>query len=246
VVSLEDAGKSALEAFRRKAQESKANRPLWPDAYAEDTPQAAWDFVKAQWTWNEAEGEEQPFPESDYLEEYAHEWHRCFKTGRMLVTEKCRRMVVSWLARSLELHQMGLGRCDQILVGEDLESAAKHVWRLKFLYEGMRKRNPKWDLPAHVELKYEGDRKLKSFGLANGSVCNYANGQATGLQGDGTRIITMEEFGIYRYAASILAQAKIITQGSAGHQGGFVNLITNASPSEEWQNVKRGAVPSRV
>jgi hypothetical protein len=39
------------------------------------------------------------------------------------------------------------------------------------------------------------------------------------LQGDGTRIITMEEFGIYRYAASILAQAKIITQGSGGAPG---------------------------
>lgn len=53
----------------------------------------------------------------------------------------------------------------------------------------------------------------------------------------------MEEFGIYRYASSILAQAKIITQGSAGHTGGFVNLITNASPNTEWQAVKTGAKP---
>jgi hypothetical protein len=49
-------------------------------------------------------------------------------------------MVVSWLARSLELHQMGLGRGDQILVGEDLESRPRSTFGgLKFLYEGMRK-----------------------------------------------------------------------------------------------------------
>ncbi len=80
------------------------------------------------------------------------------------------------------------------------------------------------------------------FGLPNGSVTNYANGQSSGLQGDGTRIITMEEFGQYRYAAAMLAQAKIITQGSAGSVGGFVNLITNTNPNYDWQQVKAGAV----
>lgn len=214
-------------------------RCLWPAPYNLNTQECAWDFVKACWTWNEAESAEQPMPDKEYLREYCHEWHACMTQGRTLITEKCRRMVISWAARALELHQMGLGRCDQILVGEDLEAAAKHVWRLKFLYTQLQKRYPGWELPAHSELRYEGERKLKMFGLPNGSTCNYANGQATGLQGDGVKIITLEELGIYRYPASILSQAKIITKGSATAVGGFVNAITNASVNADWQRIKR-------
>ncbi|RYG49131.1 hypothetical protein EON79_02390 [bacterium] len=212
---------------------------LWPSEFAANDADTAWAFVKNCWTWNEAESAEQPMPDRAYLEAYCREWHACFLSGRTLITEKCRRMVVSWAARALELHQMGLARCDQVLVGEDLEAAAKHVWRLRFLYDGLRKRHPHWELPPASELKYEGERKLKSFWLANGSTCGYANGQSTGLQGEGVRIITLEELGIYRYPASILAQAKIVTQGSADSVGGFVNVITNASVNPEWQRIKR-------
>lgn len=245
MVSVADGGTRLLSDVRDQAysfgRSRWGERPLWPARYCGDDAESAWAFVREQWTWNEAEGQEQPFPDREFLEAYCFEWEESYRLGRMLVAEKCRRMVISWCARALELRRMGMGRCDQILVGEDLESASKHVWRLKFLYEGLRRRHPEWGLPEHSELKYEGSRKLKSFGLPNGSVCNYANGQASGLQGEGTRIITMEEFGIYRYAASILAQAKIITQGSAGHAGGFVNLITNASPNTDWQMTKAGA-----
>jgi hypothetical protein len=233
--ALERTQKRVAAAFDAQSK----GGPLWPTQYAKDTPEAAWQFVLSLRTWNEAEQAPQFFPEKEFLEEYVHEWHDCYRTGRTLIMEKCRRMVISWCARALELHQMGLGRCDQLLVGEDLEAAAKHVWRLKHLYSDLRQRQPDWKLPEHSELKYEGERKLKSFGLPNGSVCHYANGQAGGIQGDGYRIITLEEFGIYRYAATMLAQAKIVTQGSAGSVGGFVNIITNASVNQDWQRIKR-------
>jgi hypothetical protein len=174
-------------------------------------------------------------PDKSYIREYCREWWTCRSLGQTLITEKCRRMVISWVARSLELWAMGLKRTDCILVGEDLEQAAKHVWRLEFLYSQLSKR---LNLPPSSVLRYEGDRKLKQFNLANGSQTTYANGQEAGLQGDGTAIITMEEFGIYRYAKSMLAQAQIITQGSAGSTGGFVNIITNSSTHPEWQEIK--------
>lgn len=221
--------------------EQSARTSLWPDEF-EDTAEGAYRFVLAQYTWNEAEGEVQRMPDKEFLEEYTHEWHGCLKAGQLCATEKCRRMIISWTARSLELHQMGHRRTDCILAGEDFEAAAKHVWRLKFLYNGLQERYPKWNLPKHIELKYEGDRKLKAFGLPNGSLTTYANGQANGLQGDGVKIITMEEFGLYRYAASMLAQAKIITKGSAKATGGFVNIITNTSLNYDWQKVKAGAI----
>ena len=239
-VKIEDGIDIARQAARKTIEQNVSPR-LWPSEF-DDTPEGAYRFVLAQHTWNEAEGEVQPFPDKEFLRQYCHEWHACFKQGRMLVAEKCRRMVVSWCARSLELHQMGLRRTDCILVGEDLEAAAKHVWRLEFLYSELAKRNPSWKLKPHKYLRYEGERKLKMFGLSNGSVTNYANGQSNQLQGEGTRIITMEEFGLYRYASAMLAQAKIITQGSANSPGGFVNLITNANTNPQWKIVKRGAI----
>lgn len=237
---------SVSDILMGKIVESQANRPervcFWPDKY-DDSAEGGFRFLLNLYTWNEAEGQTQAFPNKAFLEEYAYEWHEGLTLGRTLVTEKCRRMVISWCARGLELHQMGMKRTDCILVGEDFEAASKHVWRLKFLYEGLQERNKGWNLPKSSDLKYEGEKKLKNFSLPNGSSCNYANGQAGGLQGDGVRIITMEEFGMYRYASSMLAQAKIITQGSAGSPGGFVNVITNASSNPQWQLVKRGAMP---
>jgi hypothetical protein len=219
---------------------------LWPAPFNQPSAETAYKFLLSLRTWNEAASEVQPMPDRDYLREYAREWWEAFQQGKPLCTEKCRRMVISWAARGLELYVMGLGRCDCILVGEDLEAAAKHVWRLEFLYEDLKKRNPNWGLPPHSKLRYEGDRKLKMFGLANGSTCNYANGQSSGLQGDGTAIITMEEAAIYRYLAAMLAQAKIITQGAAGARKGFINMITNAAVEEEWQKIKRGGEDETV
>lgn len=215
---------------------------LWPDEYLAETPETAFKFVCECRTWNEATSETEHIPPLPHIEAYCHEWVECKALGRTLITEKCRRMIVSWCARSLELWAMGVKKTDTMIVGEDLEAAAKHVWRLKHIYCDLQQRHPEWVLPKHTELLYEGERKLKMFGLANGSICNYANGQAYSIQGEGTGIITMEEFCTYRYAPPMLAQAKIVTQAQAGRTGGFVNVITNASPAEGWQEVKKGVL----
>lgn len=213
---------------------------LWPEQYLREDGETAYSFIRECRTWNEATSETEFIPDLPHVEAYCHEWVECKNAGRTLVTEKCRRMVVSWTARALELWAMGVKRTDCILVGEDLEAAAKHVWRLEHIYLTLQKDHPDWLLPKHTHIRYEGERKLSSFGLANGSVCNYANGQSHSIQGEGTGIITMEEFCTYRYAPPMLAQAKIVTQAQAGRIGGFVNVITNASPADGWQEVKKG------
>lgn len=237
-LSIDDAiglARAPLSPLRRSC--------LWPAPYDQDTFESAWAFVRAQHTWNEAETAEQPMPTEPYLEEYAWEWQQGYTHGYMLAEEKCRRMVISWEARALELHKLGLGRQDQLLIGEDLEAAAKHVWRLEFLYQGLQKRNPGWKLPDNGHLLYKGDRRLSQFSLPNGSVCSYGNGEASSIQGDGYRVITMEEAGLYRYLSHMVAQAKIVSQARAGVTGGFVNLITNTPPLDspgayQWKQIK--------
>lgn len=232
---------ASISAIVEKVQDRQNARPhLWPEEYLREDGETAYRFVRICKTWNEATSETDSFPDLPHIEAYCHEWAECKSQGRTLVTEKCRRMVLSWTARALELWAMGVKRTDCILVGEDLEAAAKHVWRLKHIYTTLQKDFPAWNLPKHSQIVYEGERKLSMFGLANGSVCNYANGQAYSIQGEGTGIITMEEFCTYRYAPPMLAQAKIVTQAQAGRTGGFVNVITNASPAEGWQEVKKG------
>lgn len=212
---------------------------LWPAEYVQDSAECAWKFVRECWTWNEAEQEEQRFPDKEYLRRYAFRWWHAKKHGTALCIEKCRRQVISWLCRALELWAMGLRKTDCTLCGEDLEAAAKHVWRLQFLFQGLRKRHSDWKLPDSDVIRYRGERLLVSFGLPNGSLCQYSNGQGNSIRGEGTAIITLEEFGTYPYASDMLAQAKIITKGSAGKVGGFVNIITNASFNDAWQLVKK-------
>ncbi len=221
--------------------------PLWPTRFRDDTPECAWRFLLELRTYIETTGEVLHFPDKEGLEAYCHLWHECKREGKMLVAEKCRRMLISWEARGLELHQLGLSRCDQLLSGEHYAGAAKHVWRLKHYYTDLQMRFPNWNLPAHGELSYEGERQLKAFSLPNGSICNYANGEVSSLQGEGTRIITLEEAALYRHLAGMVGQAKILTMGPANRPraGVLVNLITNTPPmdapsAQSWQQIKAG------
>jgi len=189
-------------------------------------------FVLEQHTWNEQAGQIEAAPRVPYIEPYVYEWHRvkASDSETTLIMEKCRRQWISWCARALELHQLGLGRCDQILAGLDYEAAAKHVWRLKFLYEGMQVRHPEWELPVHTELRYKGERALKLFALGNGSFCQAANGQAEQLTGEGARITTLEEPTKFRYLARMVSQMEILMMGRSMF-GTILNLITN-TPAE--------------
>ncbi|MBX3117859.1 MAG: hypothetical protein KF784_02255 [Fimbriimonadaceae bacterium] len=211
---------------------------LWPEPYCEPCFESAWGFLCELQTWNEAAGEEQDFPQFDYLREFAREWWDACEAGRMLVVEKSRRMVVTWADRGLTLYRLGLRRTDWLLAGEDFEKAAAHVWRLRHYYENLQRRRPEWGLPDCFSLRYEGSRYLKQFGLTNGSICKAINSDPEGVRGDGVAGVTFEEASSYRELCSMVAQAKIITRNAAGQRNGFVCLIANASLSPDWQTVK--------
>jgi hypothetical protein len=237
---LEEMVKRGISPLREKGC-------LWPSEFAEDSFKSVYSFVMRCATRNEAnKRDDQPIPKKEYIKRYVMLWWICRKRGRTLITEKCRRMVISWVARACELWAMGRERSDQLLANQDLESASKHVWRLEYLYQSLQRRFPGWRLPPNTHSQYEGDQMLKAFALPNGSKCRYANGNGQKLQGDGTSLITMEEPSTYRYLPKMLAQAKIICLGQTAMDGeeeqvgGFVNLITNSSFSVAWQKTKAG------
>ena len=229
-----------------KAYESKmfpAGRPLWPPEYQEETFESAWRFVTICRTWNEAAKEVQPFPDRKYLRLMTRLWLKQKLKGKALWVEKCRRMVVSWLFRCLELWQMGRNRCDVMIVGENFGSAAKHIWRLGHLYEDLRSRMngqfaEDWALPPADHLQHQGDRSYKQFSLSNGSIASAANGDDKKVQGEGVAIITLEEMGTYSSLKAIIGQAQIITKAEAGTIGGFVCGVTNTTTKSEWQDIK--------
>lgn len=213
---------------------------IWPAPYNVDTLEALTGFVLIQTTWNEAAKEFQQMPDRKYIREWVKKWYENRQRSGTMVTEKCRRMVISWVSRSCELWDMGLRRGDFLLVGEDLEAAAKQMWRYDCLYGQLKKKNPTWKLPEITTHKYAGERQLKSVQLANGSKSSYANGESNSIQGDGLAGVVCEEPSLYPYATAILAQSKIVTQGASGGKGGYVNWIANAkAENKNWQSMKQ-------
>jgi len=240
-ITIDKAIESGMAAYRAAG----IDKPLWPERFCGTEPDKAWAFLKELRTWNEAESRVQAFPHEPYLEYECRRWVECRNSGELWVNEKCRRMVVSWMVRGLELWCMGQARCDVMIAGETYTSAAKHVWRLEHYYLDLQAQDrdrpieQKWNLPKSSHISFEGERQLASFGLPNKSTCIAVNGQSKALQGEGTAIITMEEAGTYRYLGAMLAQANIITQSSATGQKGFVNMVTNANPNPQWQAIKK-------
>lgn len=225
------------EAAARYESKSKC---LWPPEFSADTPESAIQFNLGLCTWNESEGEVQAMPELDYLKFLTYEWFGAKERGGTLTVSKCRRMVVSWWLRGLELHQMGLSRQDWLLGGEKYSPACKHVWRLKHLYEDLARREPDYGLPPAKFLSFEGERALKQFSLTNGSVCNAVNGEGNNVQGEGLKGVVFEEASLYPHLESMVGQAKIITQARPGKTGGFIVLVANPEHNYQWLQFNAG------
>jgi len=232
--------REVLAELVRRKKLADPNRCLWPKEFEGNTIECATAFVFECWTQLEAGGTEKPIPDWPYIREYIRLWWETRESHGVLITEKCRRMVISWLSRALELWDMGRSRNLILLLGEDYDAAAKHVWRYEFLYKGLQRRHPEWNLEDCKTLRFEGERKLKQFALSNGSVANYGNGEDRQVQGEGASAIIMEELPIYPYGSSVLAQAKILIQGEGGVPKGYIHAIGNAcAQNKDWQTMKQ-------
>lgn len=215
---------------------------LWPEGMRKPTTDCFWKWVKHVRTWNEADKATQNFPDLDFLREYDVWWLRGYRNGVDQIDEKCRRMIISWRSRALELFVSGLARQDGAIVGLDLEAAAKHCWRYQHMYEDLRKNQPDWNLPECSVIRHRGERALYSFSLENGSKIGIINQEEGSFPGDGYSWVCCEEISRYRAPDEVWAQAKIVCQGAAGSKGGFVHAITNTNGGNlGWQELKRGA-----
>jgi hypothetical protein len=219
--------------------------PMWPNQYAVKNPETAFRFLTTRcWTWNEAEGTIELIPEKEHIEAYCHLWCASQRNGTQLIVEKSRRMVVSWVDRALMLWSMGLRPEDRVLVHQTYDDAAKHVWRIYWLYEQLRNRNPDWTLPESKTYGRLAARQVSTLILPNGSRCDYATQDASKLQGEGKAGVTIEELALYSRPDILLSQAQMLVQGKPGSVGGHVVAITNASPNRYWQEIKNP--PKRV
>lgn len=229
---------AAIEAPEPEADESTDGPScLWPEPYSHDSPAGLKMFLfDLVYTLNDAEKQIQQLPPLPHLEAFADAWWENRSRGATFIVEKSRRIVISWCDRACMCWAMGLARERRIIAGITKEKAGLHVDRLAFVYEQIRKRNPDWGLPlarAYAERDITG-----LLILPNGSRCEKIEQDHTKLQGEGYAGVHIEELPLFRRPDKMIAQAKIICQGSASATGGHVVAIANAHPNPFWQELK--------
>ena len=77
---------------------------LLPDDYSDFSYESLmrWLFDEVK-TWNEAERVSMGVSYKGYLEDYGWHWWESLRTGGVLVCEKSRRLVISWVTSGMEL-----------------------------------------------------------------------------------------------------------------------------------------------
>jgi len=231
------------ELLELEALEGLTNQSIWKAPYNEDTPAACYLFVtQCCWTYNEADGPIELIPDKEYVKALCYEWWECRKAGKTLIIEKSRRLIVSWILRGLELWALGIKRGKHVIVGLNYPKAAEHVWRIWFMWEQLCKRK-QWHKPddaIHRGGNPDG-QKLDEVVLPNGSMISKINQSADSFQGSGYSGVTHEEFSLYDYPAAMFSQSRFVTQGVPGQIGGFVVIVTNSAPNQEWWDKKQAA-----
>ena len=237
-------------AERNFEAQNPGGLPLWPAPYNEDSAESCYRFVTERcWTYNEANSAIALIPSNDYVRQLCLEWWEARSTGKTLIIEKSRRLVVSWILRGCELWAMGIRRTKNVIAGLNYPKAAEHVWRIWHLWTELSKPHKDdptyWTLPQGKSLG--GDpmsQTLDMVMLPNGSNVQKLNQDGGSFQGSGYSCVTMEEFSLYDHPASMLFQASIVVQGKPAEEnepesiGGFVVIVTNPAPNKEWQEAK--------
>jgi len=215
--------------------------PLWPAPYREDSAEAAYRFItECCWTYNEADASVEPIPAQEHVREVVRAWWECRRTGRPFIEEKSRRLIMSWVFRGLRLWSMGLRPEKGVVCGLTYPKAAEHVWRFHWLYTQLRERRPEFRLaPCLAREGNVGAMAIRTLILPNGSIASALNQSGESFQGSGYAWVDMEEFSLYMRPEYMYGQALRVTEGKPGEVGGHVSVITNASPNQAWQGIKR-------
>jgi hypothetical protein len=241
-----EAGASCLpgRSDSRLEGSSGGGADLPPDdaAYRTAELRAACRFLfECCWTYNEADGSVELIPDLEYIRWFAGEWLLNREAGGVLIVEKSRRLIMSWVCRSLELWAMGVRRSKFVICGLNYPKAAEHVWRVAWLWRELCRHRPELGLGKAMERGGNfGAQEMEQVILPNGSLIENLNQQGQSFQGSGYTGVVMEEFSQYAHPAYMYSQARRVTEGKPGQPGGFVVAITNAWPGSEWKELKRG------
>lgn len=235
------------DAYRRERLTGPPDHAglLWPHPYVasdgvSETEAATRFLFESCWTYNEADGDIELIPDHEYIRWFVGEWLSNRSRGGMLICEKSRRLIMSWVCRGLELWILGLNQSKGVVCGINYPKAAEHVWRIAWLYRELRKRRPGLGL---TDCQTKGGtmaaQAIETVILPNGSLVENLNQEGASFQGSGYSFVIMEEFSRYRAPAYMYGQARRVTEGKPGLPGGFVVAITNAWPGSEWQEIKQ-------
>ena len=245
---------SVLQAMDRRFYAAAENNVcLWPSRYVPDESdivraghphpglEPALRFVtECCWTYNEADGSTELIPDMAYIRWFAHEWLCNRSDGGVLICEKSRRLIMSWVCRALELWSLGLRREKIVICGLNYTKSAEHVWRIAWLYRELAKRRPELGLRGcDTRGGNFGAQEIEQVILPNGSLVENLNQMGQSFQGSGYSGVVMEEFSQYAHPSYMYSQARRVTEGKPGSPGGYVVAITNAWPSLEWKEIKR-------
>jgi hypothetical protein len=105
-------------------------KSLWPAPYNNHSYEARLAFIYDKvYTWHEQNGAPEPILPRAYIDWYVWHWADTRAKGLPMQVEKCRRMIVSWITRGLEVHDLGVTKGGLLLAGQKYDDAEAFVWR---------------------------------------------------------------------------------------------------------------------
>jgi hypothetical protein len=212
---------------------------LWPAPYDQPTYESRIAFLYDKvWTFEETSGQPMALARKNYIEWFTWHWGNTKDLGEPLVVEKSRRMVISNICRALELHGVGIRTGNVVIADQVFSRARYHCWRTWFSYDQLVSRNPDWKLSDALPYGSLADQRLDSLVLPNGSIIRSVNQDPESFRGTGVAEAVLEEGSVYDRLAKTWAQANSVTQGPPGKIGGHSVIIANASPNQDWSEIK--------
>jgi hypothetical protein len=150
-------------------------------------------------------------------------------------------MVVSWTLRALELHQAGLRRSAFAIACQDFDDSAEMIWRVGFMYDDLRDRFPKWELPKMRQWRGGGPQRLTAVELQNGSSFSPLTGRDPNtFRQKGVTGVSLEECAHFVHLASVYANAATMCKGQPGSKSGLLTLISTVNgANKEWMRLSK-------
>jgi hypothetical protein len=237
--AVDEALREGRKAFKEAKLVAEGTPPLWPKPYAELTYEARCRFIyECIYTWHDQARKYLRVEEEAYISWYIWHWHDTRLRGEPLIVEKARRMLITWITRALELHDLGVCRGGLLIAGQDYGDASGFVNRISVLYEQLRLHFPAWGLREPETWGPAGREKIEVLALPNGSLIEAINQEPESFRGQGITMVSCEELSAYRNIEKAWGQAIAICQADPGVTSGHKTAICNASPQNEWTRLK--------